>query len=130
MQPLPTVHDLPPYWDGQRVEWTEWHPPTPMFICPPPKPDRCPMCGMAEQPSHAYGTVHPPAGATELREVRRRTASGRTYTRQAEVPAGPTRRLMAMRCPACTHDQVLDLSSGELWNLDPGDYNDEGSVAP
>jgi hypothetical protein len=43
-------------------------------------------------------------------------------------PALALWRLFAFRCQDCRHDQVLDLNTRELWDLDHTDYGPEGST--
>jgi hypothetical protein len=47
--------------------------------------------------------------------------------RKTEVPAWPIARLNVLRCTGCGLDQVTDLETGEVWDLDPSDYTDTGS---
>lgn len=46
-----------------------------------------------------------------------------------KVPAWPVARLRARRCPGCGLDQVMDIETGETWDLDEADYGDAGSWA-
>jgi hypothetical protein len=39
------------------------------------------------------------------------------------------RRLDAIRCQDCRHDQVWDTDTDEWWDLDHTDYGTEGSTA-
>ena len=93
-------HDLPPSWDGEPVAWSDWEQMAPMFICPPPKPKPCKVCGTYEP--HI-------------------TNSGRVIQND-----GHLLRLTAFRCPDCRTDQVIDWA-GDIWDLDPSDYTDDGS---
>ena len=113
-------NDLPPKWDGRRVDWSEWHT-DPMFACGRPAP--------------SLGTVYPLDGETfETHEPRvKRTRSGREYeagTTTVARRARPGVRLVASRCPDCGLDTVVDRTSGhqQVWTLDESDYGDAGSV--
>lgn len=96
-------HDLPPLWDGEPVVWGRWRPPVAIFMCNRSarvEPAFCTACHSTANPALATGTV------------------------------GRFRRLTAFRCPDCGHDTVADADTGEVWDLDPTDYQDEGSTAP
>lgn len=49
-------NDLPPKWDGRRVDWSEWDT-DPIFVCPPPTAPRCEGCGSAARQATSRGTV-------------------------------------------------------------------------
>lgn len=124
------AHDLPPRWDGLAVVWDGWHPQLPAFICPPPKlPDCCRRCGSITQAVINRGRVaRVPAvthDAIEAADDRRdRLPTGERH----RIKAKALLRLYAFRCPDCKHDQVLDIDSNELWDLDDTDYGDDGST--
>lgn len=103
--------DLPVAWDGAPLTWTPWEPEPVMFLCPP-RPTPCPAC-------------------TQLLTRRRLVSRGTT-----SVEVGTGRLLYAYRCQQplfrspggpCNHDQVVDLHTGESWDLDPTDYGPTGS---
>ena len=129
-------NDLPPKWDGRRVDWSEWDT-DPIFVCPPPTAPRCEGCGSAARQVTSRGTVYPLDG--EMFETHeplvKRTRSGREYeagTTTVARRARPGVRLVASRCPDCGLDTVVDRTSGhqQVWTLDESDYGDAGSVHP
>jgi len=130
LQLLPTVHDLPPMWDGRVVEWHEWVAGSAFFACPKPKPERCDSCGSVEYPSWCVGVVHPLPGDTFTDRIERRTRSGYVYLTDHVVtfPAWPILRLSATRCPTCGHDHVIDMDDWSEWCLEASDYLDGGST--
>ena len=75
-------NDLPPKWDGRRVDWSEWNT-DPMFVCGRPQPSapRCEGCGSDARQAASRGTVYPLDGEMfETHEPRvKRTRSGREY---------------------------------------------------
>ena len=131
-------NDLPPKWDGRRVDWSEWNT-DPMFVCGRPQPTapRCEGCGSAARQAASRGTVYPLDGEMfETHEPRvKRTRSGREYvagTVTVARRARPGVRLFASRCPDCGLDTVVDYTSEpeQVWTLDESDYGDAGSVPP
>lgn len=109
----PRQHDLPPRWDGMPVEWGNWTDTDDIFICPPPKPEKCEHCRSTRPPLMNLGRI---------------------WTDPATTPAiGGGRQIVAnlaaLRCPDCRRDHVLLLAHGEwqAWNLDETDYTDDGS---
>ena len=129
-------NDLPPKWDGRRVDWSEWDT-DPIFVCPPPTAPRCEGCGSAARQATSRGTVYPLDGEMfETHEPRvKRTRSGREYvsgTTTVARWARPGVRLVVSRCPDCGLDTVVDSTSGhqQVWTLDESDYGDAGSVHP
>ena len=129
-------NDLPPKWDGRRVDWSEWDT-APIFVCPPPTAPRCEGCGSAARQATSRGTVYPLDGDMfETHEPRvKRTRSGREYvagTVTVARRARPGVRLFASRCPDCGLDTVVDYTSEpeQVWTLDESDYGDAGSVPP
>ena len=130
-------NDLPPKWDGRRVDWSEWNT-DPMFVCGRPQPPapRCEGCGSAATQAASRGTVYPLDGEIfETHEPRvKRTRSGREYvagTVTVARRARPGVRLFASRCPDCGLDTVVGYTSEpeQVWTLDESDYGDEGSTA-
>lgn len=111
----PRQHDLPPRWDGLPVEWGKWSDTAEIFICPPPKQQRCTHCGSLTAPLMNLGRVwtepatEPPAIGRERRQHGRQLAS----------------ILSVFRCPDCKKDHVLN--GDERWELDSTDYTDAGS---
>lgn len=127
-------NDLPPKWDGRRVDWSEWDT-DPIFVCPPPTDPRCEGCGSAARQATSRGTVYPLDGDMfETHEPRvKRTRSGREYvsgTTTVARRARPVVLLVVSRCPGCGLDTVVDRTSGHLqvWTLDESDYGDAGSA--
>lgn len=106
------AHDLPQFWDGQKVTWGPWGPNVDreLFICPPPRAvsQVCPHCGAQDDPSRAEGRI---------------LVDGSPASRYI-------RSLIAYRCPLCLHDTVEDWRTGEQWMLDDSDYTDVGSFDP
>ena len=131
-------NDLPPKWDGRRVDWSDWDT-SAVFICGPTRArqQRCEGCGSTASRATSLGTVYPLDGETfETHEPRvKRTRSGREYeagTTTVARRARPGVRLFASRCPDCGLDTVVDRTSGhqQVWTLDESDYGDAGSVHP
>lgn len=129
-------NDLPPKWDGRRVDWSEWDT-DPIFVCQPPTAPRCEGCGSAARQATSRGTVYPLDGEMfETHEPRvKRTRSGREYvagTVAVARRARPVVRLFASRCPDCGLDTVVDYTSEpeQVWTLDESDYGDAWSVHP
>lgn len=113
-------HDLPPKWDGCPVEWGPWREAPPVLICPPPKGHgTCPECGSTATRMTATGLRHIAYGDNVVR-----VGTGRLQPREM------TASLSAVRCPDCMHDIVVDLWTDSVWDLDPTDYEDEGSNPP
>lgn len=46
------------------------------------------------------------------------------------LPSETRASLVALRCPDCHHDTVVDLPNNAVWDLDLTDYYDHGSTAP
>lgn len=113
-------HDLPPKWDGHPVEWEGWRHLDSPIICPPPKDlGTCARCGSLTPLLHNVGM--------------RRIAYDDNVIRVGvarQLPRETKAALTALRCPDCLHDTVVDLWLGEVWDLDPTDYGDQGSNAP
>jgi hypothetical protein len=118
------AHDLPPSWDGLRVDWSPWevsghsslvfHAPADQFACT--------GCGwIPDTQLRATGRVHAEPGATFSVYPHARAR------RKTKVPAWPIARLVASRCTGCGLDQVTDVETGEVWDLDECDYTDAGS---
>jgi predicted RNA-binding Zn-ribbon protein involved in translation (DUF1610 family) len=122
------VHDLPPAWDGQAVEWTEWEQRwTTMRLHT--KPDVCDFCGSTAEPGISLGLVQPkPGEQTTITRTVKAKRSGREYGREVDVDAWAIYWLAAFRCPGCSHDVVWDRRTDEWWDLDEQDYTDEGST--
>lgn len=101
------AHDLPVSWDGRPVTWSPWEGPevgAVVFICPPPKPAKCPGCKSLAPSSRAKGLGF-----------------------DAELVV---LRLLAFRCPDCQLDEVWDQTADAWWTLGPEDYGDAGSNPP
>lgn len=87
----------------------------------------CTECGSLADPDTNRGKVVAHWGETEAVEEVRCTKSGREYVRDVERPARQRAALVALRCPDCDHDQVLDMTTDEAWDFDSCDYTDSGS---
>jgi hypothetical protein len=107
------AHDLPPLWDGRAVQWSQW----------------------TDQDAYStYGILrfHAPAdhwactgcGWIRDRELR---AVGTLMPASVAETAWPVVRLVVRRCPGCHLDEVTDLHTGEVWDLQDADYTDAGS---
>ena len=118
-----TPHDLPPRWDGRAVIWSPWvladdgslafHSALADLACQ--------QCGsLARQHWRSVGLVS--HLATTTHEQLHVAVATSTAGRCGE------RRLSVRRCLDCGHDQVLDLTSDELWDLDATDYGPDGSA--
>ena len=101
-------HDLPPRWDGHPVEWLGWQSETKIFICPPPKPEPCTHCGSIANRAMNRGIIT----FTGLPRIGSKRYPNRLH-------------IWAFRCNECKADQVWDTE--QMWELDPTDYQDEGS---
>lgn len=124
-------YDLPPKWDGRPVDWSEWRPARELFICPPPPREPCRECKSTAPSLFNVGVVQPLPGETFEVDRVKRTKSGREYVSgKVAKPAWPLVRLHLFRCPDCLHDTVFDTVTDEWWDLDPSDYEPEGSRAP
>jgi hypothetical protein len=104
-------HDLPPLWDGRVVQWSPWvdqqmgslvfHVPADHWACT--------GCGwIRDTELRAVGTLMPPGGV---------------------IVMYPVVRLLVRRCPGCHLDQVSDIVTGDVWDLEGRDYTDAGSWA-
>lgn len=108
------LFDLPPKWDGHPVTWDGWTVEPPVRIYPPPPQTLCPGCDTASVAHTNRGHVTPTL-------ILHGTGHGRTASGWD---------LVAMRCPHCHHDQVIELrDSFNVWDLDDNDYTPEGSWA-
>jgi hypothetical protein len=107
------THDLPPLWDGQAVQWSAWTDEggiagrTTLMFHVPADHWACTGCGWIRD--------------TELRAV------GTLMPDRVNPGKFPHIRLLVRRCPGCRLDQVTDISTGEVWDLDETDYGDTGS---
>jgi ribosomal protein S27E len=100
LRALPTMHDLPPAWDGQPVTWGEWvRVWSTLDFHLPASEIACRACGLIESSLVATGAVD------------------RILV------------LYAFRCPGCRHDVVFDRRTDESWDLEPVDYLDGGSTS-
>lgn len=129
LAPVPQPQDLPPRWDGEPVTWTPWadHRTT-LALHAKPEQLACHKCGTVDESLVCFGTRPPPPGDMETVPLRRHTRSGHPYESLRQVPARPVRDLTAYRCRHCSHDQVQDRRTGELWDLGPEDYGPQGST--
>jgi hypothetical protein len=104
------THDLPLLWDGRPVQWSDWTDaaePTTLRFHVPADHWACTGCGWIRD--------------TELRAV------GTLMPDSVADTAWPVVRLVVRRCPGCHLDQVTDISTGEVWDLDAKDYGPGGS---
>lgn len=103
--------DLPPAWDGEPIEWGEWSDNrTTIPYHSKPEDLVCHKCGAFDEPLINFGR-------------RRVDKHGVTLLHQY-------RDLVIFRCRDCRHDRVWDQRTDQWWDLDPSDYEDEGSVDP
>jgi hypothetical protein len=103
------IHDLPPLWDGRAVQWSDWSEQgwTTLVFHVPADHFACTGCGwIRDTELRAVGTLMPPDGVTDL---------------------FPVIRLIVRRCPGCHLDQVTDVDTWDVWDLEPRDYTDAGS---
>lgn len=107
------LHDLPPLWDGRPVQWSDWtdqggmEARTTLVFHVPADHWACTGCGwIRDTELRAVGTLMPGNGVTDL------------Y---------PHVRLVVRRCPGCHLDEVTDLDTGQVWDLDDTDYGHAGS---
>lgn len=100
----------PPYLDhgGRAVHWQRWEIAT---ICTHVG-NECEVCGYDGQPWIAAAKVDPLPGETFRWAEERRLPSGRTYARDADVPAWAIWQLTAFLCPACNDLCVYDMGRG------------------
>ncbi len=132
---LPTddrANDLPPRWDGHRVEWKGWEVPPPSSIRFHMPPECCRACGSIEPAQHNRGVIWSEPG--EVVPFRRPKSYANAVSNQAARRDGVVLgSLTAIRCPDCRYDTVLGPErSGlarEVWDLDESDYTDQGSYA-
>lgn len=120
---LAREHDLPPFWDGHAVLWSEWEPQLEVLAGGHFRPEPCSRCRSTARRHHARGFL-----------AHRRST---THDQLAGIILGPRPELLgyitlhAFRCPDCSHDQVLDsLIGGRWWDLEPDDYGARGSADP
>lgn len=99
-------HDLPVTWDGHPVTWRGWTSASTTLQYHLPLEDlACRRCGSLNERQVNTGVV-------------------------AHHGAREVERLAAFRCPDCHHDQVLELDTDRLWDLDETDYGAAGSTPP
>lgn len=100
--PDPASKPLPPKWDGTPVAWMTWEPAPHVIICRESEADSgCTGCGYAGP-------------------------GWQTRPNHTKVPLD-LRGLRVDRCANCLHDQVIDITTWQVWDLDPLDYGPEGS---
>jgi hypothetical protein len=98
---LTRLHDLPPSWDGQPVEWSGWEAYTTTAELHLPLDQlACKACGSLGREAVTIGVI---AGLAQL---------------------------SAFRCVDCRADVVWDRTADEWWDLEPADYLDQGSHDP
>ena len=122
----PRLHDLPPKWDGHRVEWGGWRTPPPTTLdLHGVHADCCTHCASTAPVAMSFGMVWAaPVGLIPFPAKRRWDARG---TQSGGDHAAQW--LIAYRCPDCHTDEVEDRMTGEMWILDDTDYDDDGSYA-
>lgn len=54
-------------------------------------------------------------------------ATGRVWPPKDVIPSHLVARLAVLRCTGCGLDEVTDLHTGEVWDLEEDDYTDAGS---
>lgn len=124
--------DLPPLWDGLVVVWDGWHDQLPVLICPPPRARTvCSSCGstspaIVNRGRVARSTVVTREDVDANEAARARLPQGQRH----RIKPKAWIRLYAHRCIDCRHDVVLDMETGEQWDLDITDYGDSGSTEP
>lgn len=116
-------NDLPPRWDGRVVVWSEWrlanvgslqwHAELAAIACS--------QCGSLDP--RYWGTTGSVALADQItrEQIEAATAAGKGG-RYA------LRYLVLSRCIDCGHDTVFHMETGDLWDLEPDDYSDDGST--
>jgi hypothetical protein len=105
------THDLPPLWDGQAVQWPPWT-------------DEGGFAGRGSLVFHVTDDQWACTGCGWIRDTDMRAVG----TLMPDGATGfPRRRFLVRRCPGCRLDQVTDISTGEVWDLDETDYGDTGS---
>lgn len=125
-------HDLPPFWDGEKVRWEPWSDGGRIIICPPPRIEEtaCDQCGVIDQSKKLICSgMRLDQGVKNYRE-KRRLPAGKTYWHTTMLPPAWIRDLVAFRCHHCGHDRVWDQRTDEWWDLDESDYSDDGSHNP
>lgn len=128
---LPALRDLPPIWDGQRVDWRPWTDVKTTTAFHMPADQRaCHQCGVIDEPLRSTGVLAPRPGETFPVDRLRRTKSGHEYIKTRHEPAWPIIGLSAARCRHCGHDTVTDERGGTTWDLGPEDYGPSGSTNP
>lgn len=102
------LHDLPPAWDGVPVTWRPWQTGRSTLVFHVRNAElACRACGLLDEDLTAVGII------------------------DLDIPRNGWRpRLHAHRCRGCGRDQVHDLDTDEMWDLDATDYGDAGSVPP
>lgn len=134
--PRVVAFQLPPRWDGRRVDWRGWES-IHAHVCPPTRIAPCEGCGhVAAQPFN-HGLLYPLPGETITQPLYKRThpkKNGRPGTLyqagEHDVPVKPAYLLTAYRCPNCQLDTVWDKRTDEWWVLDESDYGPAGSDDP
>lgn len=104
--------ELPATWEGRAVRWANWSAPKRIFICPPPTPEdaACTGCGEITDDETSHGTLMPLPGETvEVEEIfQSKRQPGSSWSRTVGRPARPMTRLVAFRCVACGHVEIVD----------------------
>lgn len=96
--------DLPPFWDGEPVQWDPWkNIRTTLALHLPADALACDKCGTVDEPATCWGS------------------------RPAYPGPHPIRDLSAARCRHCGHDVVTDHRTDQTWDLEPEDYGPAGS---
>lgn len=112
-----TPVELPKVWeDGRAVQWAPWSPPLRFFICPPPplEDQACAGCGEIAQEETSTGKLMPLPGETYEDEeiVQSKRQPGASWLRVVRRPVRPMIRLVAFRCVACGHVEIVDPHDG------------------
>lgn len=125
---------LPVSWDGRALQWGSWEQTSLVFLCDRSKRKN----GLTHPECSACGSIRPALRAVALRSPLPTDTIDGDYLRThrngrpvyAQEPAPAYRDLIAHRCLDCGHDSVVDMRTGEAWDLDETDYGPEGSNAP
>ena len=120
----PRLHDLPPKWDGHRVEWRGWRVSPRTTLEFHGLREACPHCASTTPEAINFGVVWAkPVGLIPF-------PGGRWDARGSRQGGDhAVKWLNAYRCPDCRTDEVEDRMTRELWVLDDSDYDDNGSYA-
>jgi hypothetical protein len=122
-------HDLPPFWDGLAVVWDSWELLPLVHMCGRGVGfvEPCQECGSTGPRRMAVGLLGTSNEVTHA-DLWRENRVPVVFRQHRESVA--RRSLIAFRCLQCLHDVVLDSRDGQVWDLEPIDYCESGSVDP